>query len=294
MALKMDDAVAKAMEREVVHRYELRGIAKDLSAADRRKLATAAAQIEEFAPGSPVAVMRAFLDHVMPVGGRAFRQIRNIYFEWRTWAAEVYPTIAHLFPVTVEDEDVMSRFFDDWKKLRADRNHYRTVYRRPGAIGGAKLAPAYRHTPDFYRVLALLRCYQTVEEAARYPLFTLRSYLAAQIEALSGFVPTLQVGNIVSEKARLRYDEWYLYRFYSLELVKKGLRRPSDNNPVSNPAIRVEYERGRSAPVGDFAFDGEVPVPWMTTPARTFACADGVEVEDKDIKLPPGMDDLLR
>lgn len=298
MALRMDDAIAKAMEREVVRRYELRGITKSLSKADLRKLATTADQIEKLTPSHTLATMRAFLDHVLPVGGKAFRQVRNIYFEWRTWSAEVYPTIAHLFPITTEDEDALSCFFRDWKALRVDRGYYKDVYRRPSAIGGAKLAPAYRHTPDFFRVLTVLREYQQEGEMSKYPLFTMRGYLAAQIEALSGFVSTLKVGNIVSEKARVRFDEWYLYRFYSLELVKKGLKRPSDNNPVSNPGIRVEYEnhtagQGR----GDFTFEGETPVPWMTRPALSFGGGEvsvDLEKETEEVKLPPGMGDLLR
>lgn len=295
MALDMSNAVADAMEQEVVRHYELRGIRKVLSAADRRRLAFTSAMVEELAGNRALGVMKAFLNHMLPVGGGRFRQIRNVYFEWRTWSAEVYPTIEHLFPVTTEDEEVLSRFFSDWRKLREDRGFYRTVFRRPSAIGGARMAPAYRHTPDFLRVLAVLRRYQG--ETARYPLFTLRGYVAAQIEALSGFVPTLQIGNFVSEKARTRYDEWYLYRFYNLELVKKGLKRPSDNNPVSNPMVRIEYEHHRAGTsIGDFTFDGEVPVPWMTRPAMKFGdgeVSDEVVEECGSIKLPPGMGDLL-
>lgn len=295
MALHVSDAIAKAMEEEVTRRYELRGITKVLSATDQRRLTTTSAQIEKLAVNTAPAVMRAFLDHVLPVGGKSFRQIRNIYFEWRTWSAEVYPTIKRLFPITTKDEEVLSRFFSDWRSLRADRGFYRAVYRRPSTIGGAKLEPTYRHTPDFFRVLAVLRHYQ--KDPTTYPLFTLRGYLAAQIEALSGFVPTLRVGNVVSEKARTRYGEWYLYRFYNLELVKKGLKRPSDNNPVSNPMVRIEYEHLRAGTnVGDFTFDGEVPVPWMTRPAMTFGhgeVSDGVVEECGGVQLPPGMGDLL-
>lgn len=294
MALRTDNAIAKAMEHEIVRRYDLRGIIKDLTKADLRKVATTAAAIEELDRSRALSIMRAFMDYTLPVGNKSFRQIRNIYFEWRTWSAEVYPTIQHLLPVTTEDEEVLSFFFKDWKALRVDRQFYRTVYRRPGAIGGAKMAPAYRYTPDFFRVLTVLRHYQQDEQMEKYPLFTLRAYLAAQIEALSGFVTTLQIGNVVSEKAMLRFDEWYLYRFYSLELVKKGLKRPSDNNPVSNPAIRVEYERQRQAPVGDYAFDDEPAVPWGNCPARGFAWYDKDDDNNNEkIKLPPGMGDLL-
>ncbi len=297
MALRKDNAIAKAMERDIVHRYELRGITKELSAAERRKVTGVATMIEGLTPDRTMAVMRAFLDYTFPVGSKAFKAVRNLYFEWRQWSVEVYPTIEHLFPVTTEDEDIISCFFADWRALREDRNHYRTVYRRPSMIGGAKLAPAYRHTPDFFRVLAVLRDYQQDPEMAKYPLFTMRAYLAAQVEALSGFVAVLKIGNIVSEKAKLRFDEWYLYRFYNLELVKKGLRRPSDNNPVSNVAVRRDYEgllvgKGR----GDFTFNGETPVPWMTRPAQSFGGGEvSVEFEEehKGIKMPPGMGDVL-
>lgn len=294
MALQVN-GVAAAMERDILHRYELRGIARDLKAAERRKIAATAEQIEGFAPDRAVVVMQVFLDHAFPVGPRSFCPVQNLYFRWREWSAEVYPTIEHVFPITAADEDVLGCLFRDWRALRADKGYYHSVYRRPGAVGGARLEPAYRHTADFTRVLTVLRDYQRAEDAAQYPLFTLRAYLAAQIEALAGFVPTLKVGNIVSEKARQRFDEWYLYRFYNLELVKKGLKRPSGNNPVSNPAIRVEYEGQRAGSgVGDLTFEGETPVPWATRPARSFAAATGDDGVAARATLPPSMGDLLR
>ena len=125
-------------------------------------------------------------------------------------------------------------------------------------------------------------------------MFTLRGYVAAQIEALAGFVPALQIGNIVSEKAMVRFEEWYLYRFYNLELVKKGLKRPSENNPVSNLEIRIEYEQRRAGTgIGDFTFEDEIPVPWMTKPAVSLG-AEVSDTESGDIKLPPHMGDLLQ
>ena len=297
MALQVSSTIAKALEDEIVRRYELRGITKVVSAADRRKLVSTAVLIEEQVHGRALMVMRAFLDHVMPAfGGKSFRRINSIYFEWKQWSVEVYPSIKALFPVDDRDEEILTRFFEDWRNLKDDRNYYRSVYRRPGAIGGAKLAPAYKRSPDFFRVLAVLRHYQN--EVTAYPLFTLRGYLAAQIEALSGFVPTLQMGNVVSEKAKMRFHEWYLYRFYSLELVKKGLKRPSENNPVSNAMVRIEYEHLRAGTgVGDFTFEDEEPVSWMTKPALPFGdgeVSDAVVEECEGIKLPPSMGDLLR
>lgn len=294
MALNTTTAVAKALEEEIVRRYELRGIQKKLGAADRRRLKATAEKIQEFSPQSPLAVMRAFVDHAFPVGGKSFKQIRNMYFEWREWSEEIYPTIAHLFPVTDQDEEIMSRFFSDWRGLKDDLNYYRDVYRSPTQIGGAKMAPAHRYSHDFFRLLEVLRHYQACAET--YPLFTMRAYLAAQIEALSGFVPRIQIGNVVSEKARGRFEEWYLYRFYNLEMVKKGLKRPSDNNPVSNPKIRVEYEfklatQGR----GDFTFEDEIPVPWATLPGRHWGKSAVKEEPEKEaaVVLPPGMSNLL-
>jgi len=294
MALKLDNAVAEAMEQEVVRRYELRGIHKKVAAADRRRMAAVADSIKGFAPKAPLGVMRAFMDYAFPVGGKSFKNVRNMFFEWREWSEEVYPTISHLFPITDQDEDAMSRFFSDWRELRKGLAYFKDVYRSPSTIGGAKMEPAYRYTRDFFRVLVVLRHYQGIAE--EYPLFSLRAYLAAQIEALSNWVPRIQIGNIVSEKAMGRFDEWYMYRFYNLELVKKGLKRPSDNNPVSNPGVRVEYEsKLLDARRGDFAFPDEVPVPWATMPGKPVV-KEGVlksEPEAAAVKLPPGMSTLL-
>lgn len=296
MALQLN-GLATAMEREILRRYEMRGISKEIRAAERRKIETTVGQIKLFAPDRATAVMRAFLDYTFPVGPKSFRPVQNLYFEWRGWSTEVYPTIAHLFPVTAEDEDIISCFFKDWRALRSDKNYYRNVYRRPSVVGGARIEAAYHHTPDFFRVLGVLRAFQQDDSMSRYPLFTLRAYLASQIEALAGYVATLKIGNVVSEKAKDRFDEWYLYRFYNLELVKKGLKRPSDNNPVSNPVVREEYEHIRADETrGDFTLPDETPVPWMTRPARSFG---GGKVSDASIvvtgvKLPPGMGNLLR
>jgi hypothetical protein len=246
-----------------------------------------------------VSLVHAFLDHAFPVGGR-FRPVRSLYFEWRSFAVEVWPQIAHLFPVTAEDETVLSGFFRDWKELRRDFLYLRDVYFRRDRLGGARVAKAYRSGPESFRVLGLLREAQSDEKRADYPLFTLRGFLAAQVEALSGYVGEMKVGNVVSEKAWGRYDEWYNYRYYGLELAKKGLSRPSANNPVSERSIRESYERDRVARgvlPADHTLEGEEPVAWLSRPALYFEVgrAATVPVEgaagavEAKIELPPNM-----
>jgi hypothetical protein len=169
------------------------------------------------------------------------------------------------------------------------------VYYRRDRIGGARMAKAYRGGPEFFRVLSVLRGYQSDAARAEYPLFTLRGFLAAQVESLSGFVGELKIGNCDSEKARSRYDEWYLYRYYELELVKKGLARPSDNNPVTNRDGRLDHERARVARgvlPADHAFPGEAPVQWLNRPALYYEVAPAAPLgpSEAKIELPPGMD----
>ncbi len=243
--------------------------------------------------------MVAFLDHVMSTGG-TFCPVRNFYVEWKTFEVETLPLIEGLFPVTSEDEDGLSTILADWKLLSKDLMHYRSVYCSPGRVGSMKFAKWYRNTKEFYRLLSVFRVYQHEEMRGVYPLFTMRGFLAAQVESLAGFLDRLVVGNVVSEKARERYEDWYCRRHYSQELVQKAKSRPSDNNPVCNPGIRMEYEAVRfhkGIRSGDCVFDGEDPIPDVNWPRAYVEWGCAVKVEDtskSSIVVPSSMRDLLK
>jgi len=127
----------------------------------------------------------------------------------------------------------------------------------------------YRGTPDFWRVIGLIRHYQPEFMQANQPLFTLRSFLAAQLETLCRFIDRLKIGNLTSEKAHERYADWYNKAFYPAELVNKARKRPSANNPVCTSSIRREYEQQRitsGSRIGVFTFEGERSLPFYNVP----------------------------
>jgi hypothetical protein len=286
-------SLAGVLENEIQQRFEMRGLSRQLSKAEKRKVETVAGLAGERVPTGAISLLKAFVDHAWPVGSGRFMSIQKVFWAWEDFVADVWPQIAHLFPVTDEDDKVVSGFFRDWRELRKNLLYYKPVYYRSDRLGGGRLSKAYRNGPEFFRILSVLRKAQrNIDE---FPFFTLRGFAAAQIEMLSTFVVQIGPGHLDTEKAWGRYREWLVYRYYP-GLARKGLSRPSANNPTCNVAIRLDYERDRAARgdlAADHTFDGEEPVAWLSRP-KVYFDAKVVDNEvpvpgNATIELPPGM-----
>ncbi len=245
-ALRVDLAEASIMTR-----FSQRDAVKTLSKVEHTKI-QGVVQAIDLTELDFTSVLSAFLDHTFPINGR-FAPVAQIYNRWKIFEQERLPFIRHLFPLTGGDEQILSVFLLDFKQ----------------PCSTIKMPKVYRFSPDFYRLLSVLRYYQDEEQQRLYPLFTLRSFLQAQIESLGKFLDQLIVGHLDSEKAHGRYAEYYMKTFYSQEMVNKARLRPSANNPVHNVSIRISYEQARMAQgllVGDMTHPNEAPVVWANYP----------------------------
>lgn len=291
MALSADSLVSAHIAEAIVDRFSHRGSDRKLKPAEMKKVDTVAGLIQE-SGYEPVSISNAFLDHMMPISN-SFTSPRNLYFAWRKFVLENLPSVQTVFPISESDEDIFRRFKTDWDELKVDVDYFKSVFTSLVRVPQVKFRPVYRMTPDFWRLLTTLRRFQSTGDlTSRYPLFTLRSFLAAQVERLAGFVDQFPIGTLVSEKAFERYESWYCNRFYPVELVRKARNRPSANNPVCNSEIRMEYENQRlevGSRLGDFTRSGEVPLDYYTRP--TIYCDAPVvrSVTESLVILPPKM-----
>ncbi len=266
MPLKQSALVVTDLEETIADRFEFRNSKRKFTKSDRAKIKFVGELIYESGLDSH-SVISAFIDHVMPSSGR-FKSLKMLYFSWKTFKEEQLPWLSKLFPLTQSDEDLFRAFKDDWVKLSNDINYYQFVFNSP-VVKKKFFAGLYRGTSDFWRVLSIIRRFQDPNDlSSKFPLFTLRSYLACQVEQLD-FLDQICPGNIVTEKAITRYENWYCWRFYPPALVHKASVRPSATNPVNNPAIRIEYENQRlehGSRLGDFTHIDEIPIDFMTRP----------------------------
>lgn len=272
MGVNRQGTLLQIVVDEVRRRYEMRGAVREITESEIAKLQTvvdeASHQVVISGCKSPHALMSMFLDHFMP-SGESFSPLKNVYFVWRDFLSSRVP---HLVDAWLHLDDEMEmrlgKFLEDWKELTKDVRFYRPFYCEPNRVGAVKVARLYRNSSAYYDLVSLLVNLRE-QSIEKFPLFTLRGFLAAQIESLAGFIDRLVLGNITSEKALERYEDWYCRRYYSPELVEKAKKRPSDNNPVSHPGTRWEYERGRMSGGyrgGIHLLEGEVAVLEVTTP----------------------------
>lgn len=211
-----------------------------ISKTDTKKIGEVTKAIQDCGLDSR-STMKAFVDHAIPEN-RSSRSPRNLKTEWNRFEQEILPEIENLFPVTPADNQLWMMFEVDWNSLPGNPHRLGQFFINRQITRPFKVSKLYLGSPDFYRFLAVVRYYQNCDLQARFPLFTLRSFLAAQAEALGSFVDRLKLGNLTSEKAKERYEDWYEKKYYSYELVHKAKTRPSANNPVCNESIRLEYE----------------------------------------------------
>lgn len=238
-----------------------------ISKADRKKIDVVAAGINECGYDS-YSVMRSFIDHTIPETRRS-RSPRNLKAEWDRFADDVLPDVVKLFPITIDDTKLFLMFKADWDAIPKDPHRLGFMFINKQVTLPMRVSNIHRGSPDFYRFLELVRHYQPEFMQRHFPLFTLRSFLAAQAEKLGSFVDRLKLGNIVSEKARERYADWYDTFFYSAELVHKAKTRPSANNPVCTSAIRLEYEIQRideGSQLGMATRSNEARIPFYNMP----------------------------
>lgn len=264
MPIDMVGMVADSLLEMITRRILARDSNRQITASEGKKIYAIADEISrmEVAPDS---VIRAFIDHVMPMH-RKFKSIRNIRYEWNTFTAESLGELVPVMPVQEIDDDRFRLFQDDWRCLADNVMYYGSVYLASSKVKQLKFEKIHRLSQDFWRLLIVWRKYQD-ELSSKYPLFTVRSFLAAQIETLN-FIDRMKIGNLVSEKAFDRYEDWYCRKFYTKELVEKARKRPSANNPVSTPEARLDYEKQRMATnvfVGDVSMGGE-SVPFFNRP----------------------------
>jgi hypothetical protein len=267
MPLNKTALVADQLAQLILRRFDMRDSDRKLTKSELRKVETVAESAVE-SGHDPISAVKAFTDFMLPVSGR-FASPRNLYFEWRNFKDEHLSMISQLFPITDADEDLFTAFKNDWVAVAKDHTHLNPVYHRRWDVRTVKAAKLYRGTPDFWRIIGLIRHYQPEFMQANQPLFTLRSFLAAQLETLCGFVDRMQIGHLTSEKAHERYADWYNKAFYPAELVNKARKRPSANNPVCTSSIRREYEQQRIASgsrIGVFTFEGERSLPFHNVP----------------------------
>lgn len=256
----------KDVKEQIQRRFALRGSQKTLNIKDQARVACLVEDISS-ANIDYNSAITVFLDHVFPVSDK-FIPVSQLYAKWKLFKEEKLPMLAHLFPITKQDKTVMGKLMNDLDDLKKNNRFYDHVF-CASQKEVIKMFKLYAGSPDYYRILEVLKYYQTPEKEMEYPLFTLRAYLASQIETLRGYLDRLIVGNIVSEKAKERFDKWYDKRFYSEELLAKARKRGTANNPVVNTDIRVEFENQRRAlgvDIGDMTKSGEEPVAVATRP----------------------------
>lgn len=265
MATSVVETVIERLVTIVQDRFERRRLFAKMSRVELVRIKKVAEMI--VATGyDPASTVRAFLDHRMPVVGQ-LRTPWNIKDQWRWFKEEQLQFIAPLFPLTEADDELLASFLVDWQALAASPVWFSHIYTTP--ITRVVMSSCNGGTSDMWRVLAVIRQYQPAFRQAHHPLFTLRSYLAAQIEKLSPFVDRVKIGNLLTEKAAERYEDWYDHAFYEPELVTKAHKRPSANNPVCTSAIRVEYELQRiraGSRRGIVAKEDETPLLFYSLP----------------------------
>ncbi len=280
------------MVEEIRARFRKRDSIKEIDPSEMKKLQSVVGELLQRGTPNPASSTMAFLDHVFPAGSE-FIPVRNVYFEWRIFRDETLPALSQILPVTETDETLMEMALTDLAALaKRGTVYYKGFYADPGKIGEMKVGKIYRSSPDFYKLLSVLRFFQRDQRSpVHYPLFTIRSFLVAQVESLAGFLDRLIPGNITSFKAYERYEDWYCRKFYGDEMAKKAKSRPSENNPVCAPGSRVEYERTRmlsGARVGDLLLEGENPVKLGNVAAMESGKAS-VQEKNAEVVLPPAM-----
>jgi len=285
--LDTEMTLTRWMETEILNRFKARGAKREkLSDVERRKLETVSKSINQGGL-HPQSVARALLDHVMP-SGKTFSPVRNLYFEWKAFQIENLPFIESVLPVTEDEERGFNMMLTDWFNLSKDLTWYRDVWKSPARVTGIVLTRVYRNSLEFYK---LVEKHRAALSNPAWPLYTFRTYLAAQVESLSGFLQRLVPGNVVSEKADERYEEWYRGKFYSAEMQKKALSRPSENNPVSAASTRAAAERDMTIQGrGEFVFAKELEEPGFNVPVGGVNESKVSEVPKSQLVMPPGME----
>jgi hypothetical protein len=292
MPAKSEDILSNHIAELIRDRFANRGSNKTLSKSELKKIDVVTELILEYQPNS-LYVANAFIDHVLPVSS-TFQSPRNLFFAWKKFKEESINDLVPVFPTTDTDETIFRKLKEDWDQLKVDTGYYQKVFVDSSRVGQPKFKPIYRMTPDFWRVLTMLRRFQNPNDlGSKYPLFTVRSFLAAQLEALSTFVDRFSIGTLVSEKAFDRYEDWYCKKFYPNTLVYKARVRPSANNPINNSEIRMSYEDQRleaGSRLGDFVFHNEQPIEGYTTPVIYKFVREKKSFEsEQTLILPPKM-----
>jgi len=290
MPLDRTALVAERISELILKRFEMRDSDRRLTPSEKRKIKTVAGLVIETGH-DPMSTVKAFIDYTLPVTGK-FKSPRNVYFEWNNFKAENLAAVSQLFPITNADEDLFSAFKSDWEAIGRDHTHLNHVYHRSFDVAPVKVTKLYRGTPDFWRVVGLIRYYKPECRQNHFPLFTMRSFLAAQVETLCQFIDRLKIGNLVSEKAHERYCDWYDRAFYPSELVFKAKKRPSANNPVCTSSIRREFECSRIASgsrAGIVTMEGESELIYHNVPMIFSEPIEQIEVisTGTSIVVPP-------